>query len=727
MLARPLLRPDLRMVVVDGGTVVLFSEREHIRLAGGPVAEVVPLLDGAWAPEDVVGALEGRVAAEEVYYTLLELERRGYLIEADDGPRERVALLAGLGVAAAGLQSARVRVTAVGDVAVEQLRDALGELGVQADEQAAVAVVLADDYLRAGLGEVNRAALESGRRWLLAKPVGTVLWLGPLFVPGETGCWECLAHRLRGHRLVEEFAAAMEPGSPPLPPPAATTATTGAAAGLVAAEVAKELAGGGSTLPGRLLTLDLATLATREHVLARRPQCSACGDPTVLLRRPGRVRLRRLRAVAGAAGERVHAADETSRRLAGLVSPITGVIASLERIDGLPAELHLYAAGRVPGPGAASPEEIEAALRFRSGGKGPTDAQARASALCEGVERYSACWREPRHVVEARYDEVAERAVHPDRLLLFSETQRRERQERNAAAADDRRTWIPDPFDSARPVAWTQAWSITHDEARLLPTAYCFMAYQLPDGHRFCRADSNGCAAGNEPEEAILHGLLELVERDAVALWWYNRARRPGIDLAGSRLPDVAGALEAYAAMEREVWALDLTTDLGIPVIAALSCSREDGGGVTFGFGAHLDAEIALSRAVSELNQMTNAVRAARRGSLLERWLAEVTPTTESWLAAAGHVPLAPSAASGDLAADVRAGVAAIAGAGHETLVVDLTLPDIGVPVVKVVAPGLRHFWPRFGPGRLYDVPVALGWLDRPTPEPELNPYPVVW
>ena len=59
---------------------------------------------------------------------------------------------------------------------------------------------------------------------------------------------------------------------------------------------------------------------------------------------------------------------------------------------------------------------------------------------------------------------------------------------------------------------------------------------------------------------------------------------------------------------------------------------------------------------------------------------------------------------------------------GLEMLVLDQTRPDIGLPVVKVVVPGLRHFWARFGPGRLYDVPVAMGWLDAPLREDQLNP-----
>jgi ribosomal protein S12 methylthiotransferase accessory factor len=57
-----------------------------------------------------------------------------------------------------------------------------------------------------------------------------------------------------------------------------------------------------------------------------------------------------------------------------------------------------------------------------------------------------------------------------------------------------------------------------------------------------------------------------------------------------------------------------------------------------------------------------------------------------------------------------------------ELLVLDQTRPDIGLPVVKVIVPGLRHFWARFAPGRLYDIPVELGWIPRRLSEAELNP-----
>ncbi|HVV81730.1 MAG TPA: YcaO-like family protein, partial [Kofleriaceae bacterium] len=74
---------------------------------------------------------------------------------------------------------------------------------------------------------------------------------------------------------------------------------------------------------------------------------------------------------------------------------------------------------------------------------------------------------------------------------------------------------------------------------------------------------------------------------------------------------------------------------------------------------------------------------------------------------------------------DVRACVARAAARDLEVLVLDQTRPDLALSAVKVLVPGLRHFWPRLGPGRLYDVPVALGRRAAPLAEEQLNPVPL--
>ena len=83
-----------------------------------------------------------------------------------------------------------------------------------------------------------------------------------------------------------------------------------------------------------------------------------------------------------------------------------------------------------------------------------------------------------------------------------------------------------------------------------------------------------------------------------------------------------------------------------------------------------------------------------------------------------------PELASDDLLTDVSTCRRIVEDKGMEMLVLDQTRPDIGLPVAKVIVPGLRHFWARFAPGRLYDVPVQIGWRDEPLREDELNPIP---
>src|SRR5258707_14833809 len=82
-------------------------------------------------------------------------------------------------------------------------------------------------------------------------------------------------------------------------------------------------------------------------------------------------------------------------------------------------------------------------------------------------------------------------------------------------------------------------------------------------------------------------------------------------------------------------------------------------------------------------------------------------------------------AGNDDITDDVRDCQRLVERQGLGMLVLDQTRPEIGLPVAKVIVPGLRHFWARFGAGRLYDVPVRLGWRDRPLAEDELNPRPM--
>jgi ribosomal protein S12 methylthiotransferase accessory factor len=318
--------------------------------------------------------------------------------------------------------------------------------------------------------------------------------------------------------------------------------------------------------------------------------------------------------------------------------------------------------------------------------------------------------------------------------MQFSELQYRQRDAWNARQSPW--NWVPEPFDEDTRVEWTPVWSLTRREVRYLPTAFCY--YEYPQEPSSCFPCSNGNAAGNTLEEAILQGFFELVERDSVALWWYNRVRRPAVDLDDFDEPYLPQVASCLRQQHRELWALDLTTDLGIPVFVALSRRTDrQPEEILMGFGAHFDARLALLRAVTELNQMLSWVLTDAAGKPLAPnslgdtetvdWLRTATLASQPYLAPAEGTPprvLAdyPQVYADDIRDDVLTCQALVEARGLEMLVLDQTRPDIGLPVVKVIVPGLRHFWARYAPGRLYDVPVQLGWLRQPLQEAELNP-----
>ena len=214
------------------------------------------------------------------------------------------------------------------------------------------------------------------------------------------------------------------------------------------------------------------------------------------------------------------------------------------------------------------------------------------------------------------------------------------------------------------------------------------------------------------------------LERDAAAIWWYHRLPRPAIALDSFADPYFK-ALEAdYARLGWAVWALDLTHDLGIPACVALAHeARADR--FAIGFGCHLDLHLAVQRALTELNQLFDP-----EGTRRAPWDMERLPSRAYLFPSPGVARVTaesnPRLGGADLRADIEQCLKRLDGAGLELVVVDKTRPDIGLHVVQVIVPGLRHIWPRFGPGRLYQVPCALGWLERERAESELNPVPLL-
>jgi ribosomal protein S12 methylthiotransferase accessory factor len=741
MLSRPIFRPHFHVQVVAGEGVFLLSDSRQTLLRGRLYELVAPWLDGRPVAE-VCDRLRDQASPAEVFYTLAQLERKDYLCEHEETlSLGQAALWSSQKIApdaaARRLADRPVAVQALG-VEAGPFLELLQSLHVRLGGEGPADVVLTDSYLRGELQALNTEALRAGRPWLLVKPTGRLVWVGPLFRPGQTGCWECLSRRLRSNLPVPSYLETRNghPG-PVVNDRACTPATLQVAWGLAASAVASWVVRGElPELDGKVQTLDVPTWRKQTHNLVRLPFCTACGrgeDPARPYRPPDLKAGKKTFTADG--GHRVVPPEETLARYAHHVSPITGAVPVLEPVA--PAGngvLHVYIAGSNTARPHRDLGQLRGDLRSMNAGKGTGDVQAKASALCEGLERYSGVFRgdEPRR--RARMSELGSAAIPLDQCLLFSERQYREREARNAGGS--RFSFIPVPFDPQADIEWSPAWSLTRREVRYLPTAFCYFDYPQPEEETYCIACSNGNAAGNTLGEAVLQGFLELVERDSVALWWYSRVRRPGVDLGGFAEPYL-GRLRAFLQKHgRDFWAVDLTTDLGIPAFASIT-RRTDGPPeqILLGFGAHLDPRIALLRAVTEMNQMLSSPLLEREGKgeadkdtdpETAHWLRTATAANQPYLLPADGPPRTagsyPAAWAEDVAEDVRACQARVEALGMEMLVLDQTRPEVGLPVAKVIVPGLRHFWTRFGPGRLYDVPVRLGWLPRPLAEEELNP-----
>jgi ribosomal protein S12 methylthiotransferase accessory factor len=744
VIERPQFRAHLAIETVKGEGVFVLSEAAHAVLDGRLFERVVPLIDGRRSTDEIADALEADLPPAQVYYAIKLLEQRGLIHEGTERSPRDAAFWAlhdlPPDVAAERLARANVSIRSFGDIAIDGLVQALAAMHVRVCDDGDIDIVVVSDYLCAALEAYNREALRTGRRWMLVKPVGHTILVGPAFHPGRSGCWSCMAQRLRMNRSVEMFVQRKLDRREPLLVAAATTAATRqVASGLAATEVARWIVRGDAVAADSgVLSLDVMTWRTQRHPFTRQPHCAACGAPVPASELGKEIVLESRRKSLFQVGEhRAVAPEETVRNFERHVSPLTGAVSALQRyVASSDTAMHVYLAGENHAAPYSSLRHIQWSLRSRSSGKGTTDAQAKASALCEALERHSGVFQgtEPRRT--ATYAKLDGLAIHPNACMLFSKRQFERRADINAEGS--RFSYVPLPFDEDADIEWSPVWSMTHRTFRYLPTEYCYYDYPAPEGRRYSVGCSNGNAAGNTTEEAILHGFLELVERDAVALWWYPRARRPGVDLDSFDEPYVHDLRAFLKARHRDVWVLDLTTDLEMPTFVAVSRRTNHlHEHIMVGFGTHLDPCSALLRALTELTQSLTWVLGptndgaerieALQDDELQRWLTTATLANQPYLTPASDAPLRTASDyraqwNDDLKDDVLLCQNLVTQRGMEMLVLDQTRPDIGLPVVKVMVPGLRHFWPRFAPGRLYDVPPSLGWVREPVVENRLNP-----
>jgi ribosomal protein S12 methylthiotransferase accessory factor len=351
---------------------------------------------------------------------------------------------------------------------------------------------------------------------------------------------------------------------------------------------------------------------------------------------------------------------------------------------------------------------------------------ARTVAVLEGLERYAGLHRGGRLAqVRAAYADVVDRALYPPDLGTHPPESYSTEGFRYAE------------FHPETVVDWVWAYSYRRREPVLVPERAAFWGPRHDAEVTFGHDTSNGCALGNSAEEAVLHGLREVAERDAFLLTWYRRLALPEVRLdgAGGELDELLRKTRLFTGFS--VRCFLATMEYGMPsfwLAAENTDPAATAGGpvVLAGSGAHPDPRQAIVAGLYELAGIALATRhgyAARRvdaqrmyrdPTLIRRMpdhslvgaLPEARPRYD-FLLDGGHgdialedVPALPGTwpRERDLRNALSDAVGGILGVGLDVLVVDQTMPELrrhGLHCVRVLVPGL--------------VPMTFGHLNRRT------------
>src|SRR5436190_3960649 len=246
-------------------------------------------------------------------------------------------------------------------------------------------------------------------------------------------------------------------------------------------------------------------------------------------------------------------ASATLLRLRSFVSPLTGIVRGLSETLAAPGELRLVGIGCELADGGPT---IGTPLESYTGSEHWSRDLAEAAAIGEALERYSGSYVPHERIIVTSASELGGAAVDPERFALFSHAQYRD------PAFPFRR------FERDMAVGWVEGFSVPGGARAYLPAQLVFMPWQRRDGEevRVGHATSSGLACGATLEEAILTGLLELVERDAFMLAWHNRLSLPLLDWHGD---ETVEALDRryFAATGLRYSAVDLSRFLAVPAV----------------------------------------------------------------------------------------------------------------------------------------------------------------
>lgn len=360
--------------------------------------------------------------------------------------------------------------------------------------------------------------------------------------------------------------------------------------------------------------------------------------------------------------------DKTLKRIEPLV-PAAGItrvadITDLDRIG-------------IPVFSCIRPTAMDGAITVYNG-KGATVEESRISAIMEGIERYSS----------EMHDRRPELAPYQDMQM------------RGVNVLDPKDLILPEGAETDRLIPWTEGWDIVNDQPIFVPSHAVF--HPLPHNYRgLFRTNTNGLASGNTFEEAVFHALSEVIERDAWSL--VEACRDTGPCVTNMTDETIIAMQEKFAKAQVEVRVRDITSDIGIPTMAAVADDvlLKDPTLLTIGIGTHTSARIAVMRALTEVAQSRlTQIHGAREDTTIAEMRKKMGYERAKringyWFRDNGTVDYknVKSTDTDDFKKDIENIIAALKKQGMDrVIIVDLTRKEIGMPVVRVIVPGLEVF-----------------------------------
>ncbi len=222
------------------------------------------------------------------------------------------------------------------------------------------------------------------------------------------------------------------------------------------------------------------------------------------------------------------------------------------------------------------------------GGKGISKDHAKASAMMEGFERYSAERQDSDEIILSSVNEISSKGDYIDPKSLN----------------------LPKEFEKKDISDISLEWSIAHDlitdKDYYIPTNAIYHPYTHDNNvESLFKSNTNGLASGNILEEAILHGIFEVIERDAWSIFELTHKNYSQIDLDTIESETINETIEKFTSNGINIKLMDFTADIDVPTIAASADDTvtRDAGLLTLGIGTHLDPEVAILRALTEVAQ----------------------------------------------------------------------------------------------------------------------------